>query len=226
MKKLIAEFIGTLWLVLAGCGSAVLAASFPGAGIGPLGISLAFGLALLCMAYAIGHISGCHLNPAVTIGLWIGARFETKDLFGYISAQLLGAVAGAGLLWVMASGNGADLGSFAANGFGDLSPGKYSRMSAFVCETVMTFFFVLIILGSTDGRAPRGFAPIAIGLALVLVHLISIPITNTSVNPARSLSQALFAGGAYLGQVWLFWLAPILGAAMAGFAHKAFFKEM
>ncbi len=220
MKKLLAEFIGTLWLVLGGCGSAVLAAAYPDLGIGFVGVALAFGLTVLTMAFAIGHISGCHLNPAVSVGLWMGGRFSGSDLLGYIVAQVLGGIAGAGILWSIASGNGADLGSFAANGVGELSPGGYSMMSGFVAEVVMTFFFLIIILGSTDPRAPKGFAPIAIGLGLTLIHLISIPVTNTSVNPARSTSQALYAGGAYLGQLWIFWVAPIVGALMAGVVYK------
>jgi aquaporin Z len=220
MKKQLAEFLGTFWLVLGGCGSAVLAAAFPEVGIGLLGVSLAFGLTVLTMAFAIGHISGCHLNPAVSVGLWAAGKFDGKDLASYIIAQVLGGLAGAGVLWVIASGNGADLGGFAANGYGDLSPGKYNMTSALLCEVVMTFFFLLIILGSTDDRAPKGFAPIAIGLGLTLIHLISIPVTNTSVNPARSLSQAVFAGGPYLAQVWLFWVAPIAGAVLAAVVHK------
>lgn len=225
MNKLVAEFLGTFWLVLGGCGSAVLAAAFPEVGIGLVGVSFAFGLTVLTMAYAIGHISGCHLNPAVSIGLWMGGRSNASELVGYILAQVLGGIAGAGVLWVIASGNGAELGGFAANGFADLSPGKYSMMSGFVCEMVMTFFFLLIILGSTDGRAPAGFAPIAIGLGLTLIHLISIPVTNTSVNPARSTSQAIFAGGAYLSQLWMFWVAPIIGAALAGITYKSVFAQ-
>jgi aquaporin Z len=220
MKKQLAEFLGTFWLVLGGCGSAVLAAAFPEVGIGLVGVSLAFGLTVLTMAYAIGHISGCHLNPAVSVGLWAAGKFDGKDLASYIIAQVLGGLAGAGVLWVIASGNGADLGGFAANGYGELSPGKYNMTSALLCEVVMTFFFLLIILGSTDDRAPKGFAPIAIGLGLTLIHLISIPVTNTSVNPARSLSQAVFAGGPYLAQVWLFWVAPIAGALLAAVVHK------
>lgn len=223
MKKIAAEFIGTFWLVLGGCGSAVLAAGFPGVGIGLLGVSLAFGLTVLTMAYAIGPISGCHLNPAVSLGLWAGGRFKTSELACYIIAQVLGACAGAGVLWLIAGGNGADLGSFAANGYGELSPGRYDMRSGFTIEMVMTFFFLLIILGSTDERAPKGFAPIAIGLGLTLIHLVSIPVTNTSVNPARSTSQALFAGGAHLGQLWLFWVAPVLGALLAGGLHKLVF---
>lgn len=220
MKRQLAEFLGTFWLVLGGCGSAVLAAAFPEVGIGLVGVSLAFGLTVLTMAYAIGHISGCHLNPAVSVGLWAAGKFAGRDLASYIIAQVLGGLAGAGVLWAIASGNGADLGGFAANGYGDLSPGRYNMTSALVCEVVMTFFFLLIILGSTDDRAPKGFAPIAIGLGLTLIHLISIPVTNTSVNPARSLSQAVFAGGPYLGQVWLFWVGPIAGAVLAAIVHK------
>ncbi|MCU0388559.1 MAG: aquaporin Z [Chitinophagaceae bacterium] len=228
MKKLIAEFLGTGWLVLGGCGSAVLAANFPGSGaenslgLGFLGVSFAFGLTVVTMAYAIGHISGCHLNPAVSIGLWMGGRFDSKELPGYIVAQVLGGLFGAGILYLIASGTGnfdASAG-FASNGYGDLSPGKYNMTAALVTEVVMTFFFLIVILGSTHGKAPSGFAGLAIGLALVLIHLISIPVTNTSVNPARSTSQAIFAGGAYLGQLWLFWVAPIVGAALAGIVYK------
>jgi aquaporin Z len=220
-KALGAEFFGTFWLVLGGCGSAVLAAAFPEVGIGLLGVSLAFGLTVLTMAYAIGHVSGCHLNPAVSVGLWIGGRFEAGKLVPYIVAQLAGAIAGAAVLYVIASGKpGFEVGGFAANGFGALSPGNYTMVAALVCEVVMTFFFLLIILGSTHGKAPAGFAPIAIGLGLTLIHLISIPVTNTSVNPARSTSQALFAGGEFLGQLWLFWVAPILGAAAAGLVAR------
>jgi aquaporin Z len=228
MKKLIAEFLGTGWLVLGGCGSAVLAANFPGAGaenslgLGFLGVSLAFGLTVVTMAYAIGHISGCHLNPAVSIGLWIGGRFDSKELPGYIIAQVLGGLFGAGILYLIASGSDSFSlsGGFAANGYGEHSPGGYSMTAAFVTEVVMTFFFLMVILGATHGKAPAGFAGLAIGLALVLIHLISIPVTNTSVNPARSTSQAIFAGGAYLGQLWLFWVAPIIGAALAGITYK------
>lgn len=220
MKKLVAEFLGTFWLVLGGCGSAVLAAAFPDVGIGLLGVALAFGLTVLTMAYTIGHISGCHLNPAVSIGLWMGGRFSASDLPGYIVAQVLGGLAGAGVLWTIASGNGADLGGFAANGVGALSPGGYSLTSGFITEVVMTFFFLFIILGSTHDNVPKGFAPIAIGLGLTLIHLISIPVTNTSVNPARSTSQAIFAGGEHLGQLWIFWVAPILGAVLAGVVYK------
>jgi len=221
MKKLIAEFIGTLWLVLGGCGSAVLAAGFPELGIGFVGVSVAFGLTVVTMAYGIGHISGCHLNPAVSIGLWVGGRFETKELIPYIIAQVLGGLAGAAILYVIATGKaGVDLGGFASNGFGEASPGGYSMTSAFVTEVVMTFFFLVVILGSTHPKAPAGFAGLAIGLALVLIHLISIPVTNTSVNPARSTSQAIFAGGIYLQQLWLFWIAPIFGAILAGVVYK------
>lgn len=221
MKKLIVEFFGTLWLVLGGCGSAVLAAGFPELGIGFVGVSFAFGLTVVTMAYGIGHISGCHLNPAVSVGLWIGGRFEGKDLLSYIVAQVLGGLAGAGILYVIATGKaGVDLGGFASNGFGEASPGGYSMTAAFVTELVMTFFFLIVILGSTHPKAPAGFAGLAIGLALVLIHLISIPVTNTSVNPARSTSQALFAGGIYLQQLWLFWVAPIFGAILAGIVYK------
>lgn len=225
MRKLLAEFIGTFWLVLGGCGSAVLAAAFPEVGIGLAGVSLAFGLTVLTIAYSLGHISGAHLNPAVSIGLWVGGRFNAKDLVPYIIAQLLGGIAAAGILYVIATGNGNNIGGFAANGYGELSPGKYSLTAAFTTEVVMTFMFLLIILGATDTRAPKGFAGIAIGLALTLIHLISIPVTNTSVNPARSTSQALFVGGEYIGQLWLFWLAPILGAALAGVVYKILSKE-
>ncbi|WP_339867696.1 aquaporin Z [uncultured Algoriphagus sp.] len=221
MKKLVAEFIGTLWLVLGGCGSAVLAAGFPELGIGFVGVSFAFGLTVLTMAYAIGHISGCHLNPAVTVGLWIGGRFDSKDVIGYIIAQVLGGLGGAAILYLIATGKaGVELGGFASNGYGEASPGGYNLVSALVTEVVMTFMFLTIILGSTYPKSPAGFAGIAIGLALVLIHLISIPVTNTSVNPARSTSQAIFAGGIYLQQLWLFWLAPIVGAVLAGIVYK------
>lgn len=223
MKKLIAEFIGTFWLVLGGCGSAVLACNYPGAGIGFVGVALAFGLTVVTMAYAIGHISGAHLNPAVSVGCWIAGRLESKDLIGYIVAQVLGGIFAAGILYVIATGNGSSIGTFASNGYGDLSPGKYSLTAALVCEVVMTFIFLLVILGSTDERAPKGFAGLAIGLCLTLIHLISIPVTNTSVNPARSTSQALFAGGESLSQLWLFWVAPIAGAILAGLVYKAVF---
>lgn len=221
MKKLAAEFIGTLWLVLGGCGSAVLAAGFPELGIGFVGVSIAFGLTVVTMAYGIGHISGCHLNPAVSVGLWMGGRFDGKDLPGYIVAQVLGGLAGAAILYVIATGKaGVDLGGFASNGYGEASPGGYSMTAALVTEVVMTFIFLFVILGSTHSKAPAGFAGLAIGLCLVLIHLISIPVTNTSVNPARSTSQAIFAGGIYLQQLWLFWLAPIVGAILAGLLYK------
>lgn len=221
MKKLLAEFIGTLWLVLGGCGSAVLAAGFPELGIGFVGVSLAFGLTVLTMAYAIGHISGCHLNPAVSIGLWLGGRFDAKDLVPYIIAQVLGGLAGAGILYLIATGkSGFELGGFAANGFGEHSPGGYSMTAALVTEVVMTFMFLIIILGATHSKAPKGMAGLAIGLGLTLIHLISIPVTNTSVNPARSTSQALFAGGWAVEQLWLFWVAPIIGAILAGLVYK------
>lgn len=224
-KKLTAEFIGTLWLVLGGCGSAVLAAAFPDVGIGLHGVSLAFGLTVLTMAYAIGHISGCHLNPAVTFGLWAGKRFSTSEIVPYIIAQVLGAIAGAGILYVIASGkagfaiDATKAGAFATNGFAAFSPGGYSLVAALVTEVVMTFFFLIIILGATHDRAPKGFAPIAIGLGLTLIHLISIPVTNTSVNPARSTGVAVFVGGASITQLWLFWIAPIIGAVIAGFVY-------
>ncbi|CAM3226283.1 aquaporin Z [Shewanella violacea] len=223
-QKMAAEFIGTLWLVLGGCGSAVLAAAFPDVGIGLLGVSFAFGLTVLTMAFAIGHISGCHLNPAVSFGLWAGGRFPAKELAPYIVAQVAGGIAGAGILYLIASGN-ADFSladGFASNGYGEHSPGGYNMTSALVTEVVMTLFFLLIILGATDVRAPQGFAPIAIGLALTLVHLISIPVTNTSVNPARSTGTALFVGDWAISQLWLFWVAPIAGAIIAGFIYKFF----
>ena len=221
MKKLIAEFFGTSWLVLGGCGSAVLAAGYPELGIGFVGVSLAFGLTVLTMAYAIGHISGCHLNPAVSIGLWAGGRFDGKELLGYIGAQILGAIAGAAILYFIATGKaGFEIGDFAANGYGDHSPGGYSMLAALITEFVLTFFFLFIILGSTYPKAPAGLAGIAIGLCLTLIHLISIPVTNTSVNPARSISQAIFAGGWAPGQLWLFIVAPIAGALLAGIVYK------
>lgn len=226
MKKFIAEFIGTLWLVLGGCGSAVLAAAFPEMGIGFLGVSLAFGLTVVTMAYGIGHISGCHLNPAVSIGLWVGGRFNGKDVFPYIIAQCMGAIAGAAILFLIASGKADfDIGNFAANGYGAHSPGGYSMTSAFFIEAVMTFIFLFVILGSTYTKAPRGFAGLAIGLCLTLIHLISIPVTNTSVNPARSTSQALFVSDWAIGQLWLFWLAPIIGAVIAGIVYKIISPE-
>lgn len=221
MKKLVAEFIGTLWLVLGGCGSAVLAAAFPELGIGFAGVALAFGLTVVTMAYAIGHISGCHLNPAVSVGLWVGGRFETKELIPYIIAQVLGAIAGAGILYLIVTGKpGFEIGGFAANGFGEHSPGGYGLMSALLIEVVMTFMFLIIIMGATHHKAPKGFAGLAIGLGLTLIHLISIPVTNTSVNPARSTSQALFVGDWATSQLWLFWLAPLIGAALAGLVYK------
>jgi len=221
MKKLVAEFIGTLWLVLGGCGSAVLAAAYPQLGIGFAGVAIAFGLTVVTMAYAIGHISGCHLNPAVSVGLWIGGRFERKELLPYIAAQVLGGIAGAGILYLIANGKtGFTIGGFAANGYGEHSPGGYSMLAALVCEVVMTFMFLIIILGATHPKAPKGFAGLAIGLGLTLIHLISIPVTNTSVNPARSTSQAIFAGGWAIDQLWLFWIAPIAGAILAGFIYK------
>ncbi len=221
MKKLLAEFIGTAWLVLGGCGSAVLAAAYPELGIGFTGVALAFGLTVVTMAYAIGHISGCHLNPAVSIGLWIGGRFDKKDLIPYIIAQVLGGIVGAAILYMIASGkSGFEIGGFAANGYAEHSPGGYSMMAALITEVVMTFFFLIIILGATHSKAPAGLAGLAIGLGLTLIHLISIPVTNTSVNPARSTSQALFAGGWALQQLWLFWVAPIAGAILAGLVYK------
>lgn len=225
-KKLGAEFIGTFWLVLGGCGSAVLAAAFPEVGIGLLGVSLAFGLTVLTMAFAIGHISGCHLNPAVSVGLVVGGRFSGSELLPYVVAQVLGGIAGAAVLYVIASGQGGlgtagfETAGFASNGYGEHSPGGYSLLSALVTEVVMTFMFLIIILGATDARAPAGLAPVAIGLGLTLIHLISIPITNTSVNPARSTGVALFEGGWAVSQLWLFWLAPIVGAALAGLVYN------
>lgn len=227
MKKYGAEFVGTFWLVLGGCGSAVLAAAFPNVGIGLLGVSLAFGLTVLTMAFAIGHISGCHLNPAVSVGLWVGGRFDSKELLPYIVAQVLGAIAAGGVLYVIASGKaGFDLAAgFASNGYADHSPGGYSLLSALVAEVVMTLMFLVIILGSTDKRAPQGLAPIAIGLALTLIHLVSIPVTNTSVNPARSTGVALYVGGWALSQLWLFWVAPIAGAVLGGLVYRFLGEE-
>jgi len=221
-KKLVAEFIGTFWLVLGGCGSAVLAAAFPEVGIGLAGVSLAFGLTVLTMAYAIGHISGCHLNPAVTIGLWAGGRHPVGEVLPYVLAQVLGAIAGAFVLYMIASGKaGFDVaGGLASNGYGAHSPGAYSLQAGVLTEIVMTLMFLLIILGATDRRAPAGFAPIAIGLGLTLIHLISIPVTNTSVNPARSTGPALMVGGWAIAQLWLFWVAPIAGALIAGFVYR------
>ena len=227
MNKYYAEFIGTFWLVLGGCGSAVLAAAFPGVGIGLMGVSLAFGLTVLTMAFAIGHISGCHLNPAVSIGLWAGGRFPANQLLPYIVSQVLGAIAGGGVLYLIASGKaGFDLaGGFASNGFGAHSPGGYSLTAALVTEVVMTMMFLLIILGATDKRAPIGFAPIAIGLGLTLIHLISIPVTNTSVNPARSTGVAIFVGGWAIQQLWLFWVAPVVGAVLGATVYKLISSE-
>ena len=222
MKSYVAEFIGTFWLVLGGCGSAVLAAAFPNVGIGLLGVALAFGLTVLTMAYAIGHISGCHLNPAVSIGLWAGGRFPANQLGPYIIAQVAGALVAGGVLYVIASGK-ADFsltGGFASNGFGAHSPGGYSLLSAFVTEVVMTMMFLIIIMGATDKRAPAGMAPIAIGLGLTLIHLISIPVTNTSVNPARSTGVALFVGGWAVMQLWLFWVAPIIGGVLGAKIYR------
>jgi len=227
MKKYFAELFGTFWLVFGGCGSAIFAAGFPELGIGFVGVSLAFGLTVLTMAYAVGHISGGHFNPAVSFGLWAGGKFSTKELIPYIIFQLIGAILAAAVLFLIVSGKSGfeSVGGFAANGYGALSPDKYSMQSAFVAEFILTLFFLLIILGSTNERAPKGFAPIAIGLGLTLIHLISIPITNTSVNPARSMSQALFAGGEYLTQSWLFWVAPIAGALVAGCIHRVLFEN-
>ena len=227
MKPYGAEFVGTFWLVLGGCGSAVLAAAFPDVGIGLLGVSLAFGLTVLTMAYAIGHISGCHLNPAVSVGLWAAGRFPSSRLAPYVVAQVLGAVAAGGVLYGIASGApGFDVGSgFAANGYGAHSPGSYSLLSALLTEVVMTLFFLLLILGATDKRAPAGFAPLAIGLALTLIHLVSIPVTNTSVNPARSTGVALFVGDWALGQLWVFWVAPIVGALLGALTYRSLAGE-
>lgn len=221
MKKLIAEFIGTLWLVLGGCGSAVLAAAYPELGIGFVGVAFAFGLTVVTMAYSIGHISGCHLNPAVSIGLWVGGRFDKKELVPYIIAQVLGGIAGAGILYLIASGkSGFEVGGFAANGYAEHSPGGYSMTAALITEVVMTFMFLIIILGATHSKAPKYMGGLAIGLGLTLIHLISIPVTNTSVNPARSTSQAIFAGDWAIDQLWLFWVAPIVGAILAGIVYK------
>jgi aquaporin Z len=227
MKKYCAEFMGTFWLVLGGCGSAVLAAAFPQLGIGFAGVSLAFGLTVLTMAFAIGHISGCHLNPAVSIGLWAGGRFPAKELAPYIVSQVLGGIAAGGVLYLIASGKaGFDLaGGFASNGYGEHSPGGYSLLSALVTEVVMTMMFLLVILGATDKRAPQGLAPIAIGLCLTLIHLISIPVTNTSVNPARSTAVALYVGDWAVNQLWLFWLAPIAGAVLGAWVYRQIGSE-
>jgi aquaporin Z len=229
INKGIAEFIGTFWLVLGGCGSAVLAAGFPDVGIGLLGVSLAFGLTVVTMAYAIGHISGCHLNPAVTLGLWAGGRFDAKDIPLYIISQVLGATAAAFTLYVIATGKGdysLATNGLAANGFDAASPGKYAMATGFLVELLMTFFFLFIIMGVTDGRAPAGFAPLAIGLTLALIHLVSIPVTNTSVNPARSTGPALVVGGLALQQLWLFWVAPILGGMLGGFVYRELTKSV
>jgi len=226
-KRAIAEFIGTFWLVFGGCGSAVLAAAFPNLGIGFLGVALAFGLTVLTMAFAIGHVSGCHLNPAVSVGLVVGKRFPASNLLAYVVAQVAGAIAAAAVLYVIASGKaGFDLaGGFASNGYAEHSPGGYSLIACLVAEVVLTFFFLMIILGATDRRAPQGFAPIAIGLGLTLIHLVGIPVTNTSVNPARSTGPALFVGGWAVEQLWLFWLAPIVGAAIAGIVYPIVMGE-
>jgi aquaporin Z len=226
-KKLSAEFIGTFWLVLGGCGSAVLAAAFPDVGIGLVGVSLAFGLTVLTMAYAIGHISGCHLNPAVSIGLWTSGRFSTAELIPYIVVQVAGGLAGAAILYLIASGQvGFDVtAGFASNGYGEHSPGGYSLNAVLIAEVVMTFMFLMIILGATDHRAPAGFAPIAIGLGLTLIHLITIPVSNTSVNPARSTGVALFQGDWAISQLWLFWFAPIVGAILAGLLYRWFDED-
>ena len=222
MNKYLAELIGTFWLVLGGCGSAVLAAAFPELGIGFAGVALAFGLTVLTMAYAIGHISGCHLNPAVSFGLWAGGRFAGRDLLPYVAAQVAGAIAAAAVLYLIASGKpGFAAGGFASNGFGELSPGQYSMTAVLVCEVVLTAVFLFVIMGVTDARAPAGFAPIAIGLCLTLIHLVSIPVSNTSVNPARSTGVALFAQTGAVGQLWLFWVAPIIGGAIGAVVYRA-----
>lgn len=225
MKKSLAEFIGTFWLVLGGCGSAVLASSYPNIGIGLLGVSLAFGLTVLTMVYSIGYISGAHLNPAVTIGLWIGGRISSKDILSYIISQIAGAIAAASILYFITIGNGSIIGDFASNGYGIHSPGKYSLLSCLITEFVMSFMFLLIILGATDEKSPKGFSGITIGLALTLIHLISIPITNTSVNPARSISQAIFVGDWAISQLWMFIFVPIIGASFAGLLYKYFKSE-
>jgi aquaporin Z len=226
-KKLVAEFIGTFWLVLGGCGSAVLAAAFPEVGIGLLGVALAFGLTVLTMAYAVGHISGCHLNPAVSLGLWAGGRFPAKELVPYVLAQVLGGIAAGAVLFAIASGKaGFEVSAgFASNGFGEHSPGGYSLFACFLSEVVMTAGFLFVIMGATDRRAPAGFAPVAIGLALTLIHLVSIPVTNTSVNPARSTGVALFAGGWALAQLWLFWVGPLIGGVLGGAIYRALGSE-
>lgn len=226
-KRALAEFFGTFWLVFGGCGSAVLAAGFPTLGIKFAGVALAFGLTVLTMAFAIGHVSGCHLNPAVSFGLFVGKRFAASDLLPYVIAQVAGAIAAAGVLFLIASGNASfDVhAGFASNGFGEHSPGGYSLLAGFVAEVVLTAFFLIVIMGSTDIRAPKGFAPIAIGLCLTLIHLVSIPVTNTSVNPARSTGPALFAGGWALQQLWMFWIAPLIGAGLGGGIYRALFSE-
>jgi len=227
MKQYGAEFFGTFWLVLGGCGSAVLAAGFPGLGIGFVGVALAFGLTVLTMAFAIGHISGCHLNPAISIGLWAGGRFPANKLVPYIIAQVVGGLVAGGVLYLIASGKtGFDLSNgFAANGFGEHSPGKYSMTAAFICEVVMTMMFLIVIMGATDKRAPAGFAPIAIGLCLTLIHLISIPVTNTSVNPARSTAVAVYVGDWAMSQLWMFWVAPIIGAVLGAAVYRLIGEE-
>ncbi len=225
-RRMAAEMLGTFWLVFAGCGSAVLAAGVPGVGIGWLGVSFAFGLSLLTMAYAIGHISGCHINPAVSVGLWMGGRFPKSEILPYAIAQVVGAIIAAAVLYVIASGAaGFEVGGFASNGYGEHSPGGYSMTAALVAEVVLTFVFLIIILGATDERVPAGFAPLAIGLGLTVIHLVGIPITNLSVNPARSTGPALFAGGWAISQLWLFWVAPIVGGALAGIAYKGLAKK-
>jgi aquaporin Z len=222
MNKYLAECVGTFWLVLGGCGSAVLAAAFPGVGIGLTGVSLAFGLTVVTMAYAIGHVSGCHLNPAVSFGLWAGGRFSGRELAPYVVSQVVGAVLAAGVLYLIASGKpGFEVGGFASNGFNELSPGGYSMVAVLICEVVMTAFFLFVIMGATDSRAPSGFAPLAIGLCLTLIHLVSIPVSNTSVNPARSTGVALFAQTGAVGQLWLFWIAPIVGGIIGALVYKA-----
>ncbi len=226
MKKFTAEFIGTFWLVLGGCGSALISAAFPNVGIGLLGVALAFGLTVLTIVYALGSVSGAHLNPAVSVGLWMAGRFSGKDLLPYILAQILGAILAAVVLYVIVTGNGSAIGNFAANGYGEHSPGGYSLTAALVCEVVMTFMFLIIILGATSEKAPKGFAGLAIGLGLTIIHLASIPVTNTSVNPARSISQAIFAGGWALEQLWLFILAPLAGAILAGLVYKLIAQKM
>lgn len=224
MKKNLAEFIGTFWLVFGGCGSALLSAGFPSVGIGLTGVSIAFGLTVLTMAYAFGPVSGAHLNPAVTVGLWVAGKFDAREIPGYVISQISGALVAAALLYVVVTGNGSVIDGFAANGYGEHSPGKYNMLSAILIETVLTMLFLLVILGATDTNAPKGFAGLAIGLALTLIHLISIPVTNTSVNPARSISQAIFAGGWAIQQLWLFIVMPLAGAVLAGMIYRKMFK--